>query len=127
MKRISVFLLALMVMGFMTSYAFAGSYSTTGGDTMTIDASGIPGADNLTFNPSPRVNMTGRSSAMGFAHNGVHQQALETEGGKAYGMASDTNRVFFVSVAADGSALVAVTTSNSDEFITNQSDYEPMQ
>lgn len=101
---------------------------TSAGDPITITptAANIPGAQPLVFKPSPQVVMSYYSNFNGFSLNAVHNAAIETPGGQAYGMASDTNKVYWVSVEAEGSALVAVATASSVEFEVTQATYNPM-
>ncbi|MCL7488664.1 MAG: hypothetical protein M8357_10885 [Desulfobulbaceae bacterium] len=127
MKRIMIYMVAMTISMLMVASANAVSVGVTAaGAQVTIEAAGIDGADPLVFNPSPQVQMSVISRASGFSLNGVHASALETAGGQAYGMADDTNKVFWISVQAENSTLVAVTTSSSDEFWTKQADYNPM-
>ena len=95
----------------------SGNIKANPGSTIEIDAStGIPGSDVMRFNPSPQVQMSWWTNRDGFAHNAVHTAAIETPGGMVYGMAGDTNKVFWMSAAPANFALTAVSTANSTEF-----------
>ena len=91
--------------------------ATEGADVIIVPGL-VPGARTLTFKPSPKVLMNGMSTPISFAHDAVHKAALGTSGGQEYGMAADTNKVFFQGVDTDTSgAVLAIKTSDSTEFV----------
>lgn len=103
--------IGLVMLGATTSSA--ATFSTTDGDVFTVPTTNVPGAAVFEFKPSPKVNMTGQSSSIGFAHDAVHMSALGVSGGQSYGMAGDTNKVFFKVVETSGDVLYTIATSNS--------------
>ncbi|MDW7773838.1 MAG: hypothetical protein SCH71_13205 [Desulfobulbaceae bacterium] len=128
MKRTTIFIMAMTISLLMLANANAQITVavTDPGEVIVIDPA-LTGADNLEFKPSPQVKMSVYSNVNGFSTNGVHGAALGTVGGQAFGMASDTTKVYWVSVAAEGSVLTGVTTASSAEFEVTQTTYNPMQ
>lgn len=119
MKKFSLLIFALIALGFCATNSFAASYSTsTAGASMTVTATSVSQADNLVFNPSPKVFMTGISSNTGFAHDAVHESALGQEGGQQYGMAADSNKVYYLK-ASNLSVVTTVTSTDSSFFSNN--------
>jgi hypothetical protein len=101
MKKIFC-LVGLSLCLFATNSAFAGSgdVSQTGGAgtavTIEVTAAGVPGASNIVFTPSSNVLMQGQSVATSWALDAVHSQALGKDNGQAYGMAADSNKMYFL-------------------------------
>ncbi len=127
MKRIMIFMAAMTISVFMV----ASSHAQTSGDTVAQGDPGdvvvieisLTGADDMEFKTSPQVEMSWVSDADGFAVNAAHAAAYEAPGGQAYGMAGDTNKVFWQSIEGM-TEIVEVTTPDSSEFET---DYQPMK
>jgi hypothetical protein len=88
------------------------------GETVTVDASTVPGAQDIEFNPSTNVVMTGASEATSFAIGAYHEQALNKTAGQSYGMAADTNSIFFQDLSPAGTGDGTVTGTNASEFTT---------
>jgi len=77
---------------------------TTGANGLvTIDASNVAGAPDLTFNPSSNVIMDGESSATAFQENAYHTSVLNKASGQAYGMSSSSNKVWFLDISTTSS------------------------
>lgn len=96
--------MAILALGFIASSAFATSFSqTAAGDavTMTVDTGLIPGATNVSFQPSAQVNMAGASETTSFALVSGHEAVRGKEAGQNYGMASDSSNVFWIAAPAD--------------------------
>ncbi len=96
--------------------AAAGDYSQPGanasekaGKLVTVDASGVAGANNITFKPSSGVIIAGKSFATNFIHGGYHLQADGKDAGQAYAMNGTSSYVYFAKLkdsdAAQGSTL----------------------
>ena len=88
---------------------------TTPGGVVTVAATAVAGAQPITFNPSTNVNMDGATSATAFAIDGWHEQAELKTAGQGYGMASDTNKMFFIDISQAISATT-ITGTNSGAF-----------
>ena len=131
MKRTMMIIMAMAFSMLMAVSANAGPIAggpTAPGATIEMDAStGIPGSEELVFNPSPQVEMVYYSNRDGFAHAAVHAAAKGTDGGMSYAMASDTNKVYWVTTSAETFTLVRPQTANSFEWETTQNAYNPMQ
>ena len=131
MNKVYTFMAAIGLVMFTATSSSAGlAYATaTPGAVMTITPTValVPGAAPLVFKPSPKVSMDGMSALTGFAHNGVHNAALAVSGGQKYGMASDTNKVYFAVVEATNSAISDITTSTSNFFNTAGNGFSVMQ
>ena len=100
-----------------TSTVYAAGTAVTNanpGEALTITGTGVPGAKNVVFTPSTNVNMSADSMATSFAVNGWHDQADQKKNGQAYGMAADSNKMFFLDIST--TAGVAVTATNSTAF-----------
>ncbi|RJX19225.1 MAG: hypothetical protein C4563_08330 [Desulfobulbus sp.] len=114
MKKFYAVVAAIGLVAAAATFSLAGStYSTDAGAVMTVPTGNVAGAGVLQFKPSPKVSMTGMSTDIGFAHDAVHDAALGVSGGQEYGMAADTNKVFFQMVEETGDTLYVIATSNS--------------
>ncbi len=112
------FLMAMALSLYMvaSAHAVAGSSVAAPGTPLTI-AIALTGAPDLIFKTSPQVGMTYISDAAGFSENAAHAAAYLTSGGQAYGMADDTNKIYWLSIETIA-AITAVTVASSVQFNT---------
>lgn len=71
------------------------------GQAVTIAVT-VPGAQDVSFNPSTNVIMSGQSDVTAFGVAGYHTQALGKDSGQAYLMTADENKMFFLDISANG-------------------------
>ena len=116
MKKQFIIGLAFISAMLFTASVYAADYeSANPGDSITIDASSVSGAQDPVFNPSPQVTILLNVGADKFATAAVHRQALDTTDGKEYGMAYDSTKIYFYDVSAV-TTVVDITTSSSTAF-----------
>ncbi|WP_136808426.1 hypothetical protein [Desulfosediminicola flagellatus] len=84
--------------------------ATTGDVTIEVTA-GNPTFD--AFKPSTNVIVSGATTANSFAVGAYHEQVLAKKSGKAFGMASDANEVYYLDISAAGTAAPTVTGTNA--------------
>ncbi len=111
---LQLFCVSLISIGFCGN-ALAGPFAnsgTLGGDDVEIESTDADRPD-MVFTPSPKVWVTGGTSVDSFAASAVHLGSQEKTGGQAYGMASDTNQLFWSDVSADGHTAVTATGSSA--------------
>lgn len=87
---------------------------TAAGDDVTIAVTaGNPTFDP--FKPSTNVVVSGATTAASFAVGAYHLQVLGKKSGKAFGMASDANEVYYLDISGTTTAPT-VTGTNSTAF-----------
>lgn len=109
-------LMAILALGFIASSASAKVFTQTApGDAvkMTVDKVKIPGAADVNFQPSSKVQMAGASQVTSFALISGHEAVRGKEAGQNYGMASDSSNVFWEQAPA---TFPTFTDSNSGPF-----------
>ena len=86
----------------------------TGGQvSFTITTPGAP--TPFTFNPSSNVAMAGVSVATAFQENAYHTAVLNKASGQSFGMASNSNKIWFNDISST-SSYTAPTGSTSATF-----------
>lgn len=117
-KTITSFM-AILALCFMASSASAVDATATAGAQLVIavDTGVIPGATNLTFQPSSQVSISASSERTNFAVAAGHDAVQGKEAGQNYGMASDSSNVWWISALATPYAAIDVT--NSSYFSAN--------
>jgi hypothetical protein len=100
MKKLAFGLaLGLSLMTFSSAQAGNLDIAAGGELDLAIETDAITGdVSNFKFKPSPSVRMIGESDDTGFAEAAVHLSAEGKPDGKAYGMASDSNQVWWMDV-----------------------------
>ena len=120
MKKIFCIIAGLLFCAFSTnsSYAASGDVTQTGGagGEMTIDTTNNAASADLKFNPSTNVVMMGQSSATSFAVAGFHNQANQKAKGQVYGMATDSNKMFFNDISSTAAPTDISTTTAAAAF-----------
>ena len=107
MKKKLLALCACVAFGMLASNSFAASGDMTRDDTgmITVDTTNMQNAgdiaDNITFQPSTNVRMTGLSSSTSFAQAGFHEQVEDKEGGRQFGMGADSNVIYWLNISED--------------------------
>jgi len=96
--------------------ASAIQFSAAGGDPVELDTAD-PNFDP--FTPSTNVSMSGQTAVAGYAANSWHIQVLTKKSGKAFGMSSDSNAVYWADISANDATVEAVDTSDSTYFDAN--------
>lgn len=93
--------MAILTTCLLTLSAQAAAITQAGGAgaVVTTGASGSGGA--LRFNPSPSVLMAGSSTETTFAIAAGHNQAVGKADGKAFGLAADSNKTYWLELTAD--------------------------
>lgn len=115
-KKLTSFM-AITVLLFCASMASAANMSQTdAGGAVTVDASNVTGANDVIFQPSSQVNISGASEETSFAAISGHQAVAGKEAGQNYGMAADSSNVFWLAAA---STFPTLTDTNSGYFSTN--------
>ena len=96
-----------------TSSVYAAVKNGTPGGVLNIPVTpaGVPGAQPIAFTPSTNVNMGADVVSTSFAINAWHDQADQKKNGQAYGMAADSNKMFFLDIS--GTAATAVSGTNA--------------
>ncbi len=119
MKKILLIATGILIFTPFIQNAFSAALSQSGGGgtAVTVDAGNVAGAQDVTFNPSTNVVMSGVANSTQYAIGAYHTQALEKASGQAYGMASDANKIYFMDISQTG-ATPAVTGSNATFFST---------
>jgi hypothetical protein len=115
MKKI---LIAIAGLSLCVTYAISANAAsltqTAAGDDVTITVTaGNPAFD--AFKPSTNVVMSGATTAASFAVGAYHSQVLGKTSGKAFGMASNANTVFFLDIATTTTAPT-ITGTNATAF-----------
>jgi hypothetical protein len=89
--------------------------SATAGAQLVIPVSTtvIPGASNLTFQPSAQVSISASSEQTSFAVESGHDAVQGKEAGQNYGMAADSSNVFWVNSVTEAYGTVAATNSTA--------------
>ena len=87
----------------------------------TNNVAGTPDFDP--FSPSTNVYMMGQTASSGFTIGALHDQVVGKKSGKAFGMASDSNKVYYLDISDEDTftsiAVVSATdTSDSSYFET---------
>ena len=90
----------------------------SGGAVTVVVTSGaaggtVPGAKNIDFNPSSNVNMSGASDSTSWAVAGYHTQADRKANGQQYGMAANSNAMWFRDISTAGFTVVNTTNSGA--------------
>ena len=124
MKKALLVLAAIVSMGFIatTTYAASGEIDQADNGMVTIDCTNMINAGdvaaNLEFQPSTNVILSGASSSTSFAAATYHEQVEDKDGGRQYGMAADTNVIFWLNISEDGNgqAVVDVAATTSAVF-----------
>lgn len=94
-----------------TSLATVNIENTEPGGVVSFSP-GVAGApDPIEFTPSTNVNIGGQSDATSFAINSWHEQASSKTAGQAYGMTSDSNKMFFMDISTTAGSAVTGTTA----------------
>jgi hypothetical protein len=115
MKK-ALFIPAVLICCFYTiSNAIAGTFTSEKGAQITIAADAVPGAQPIIFNPSTNVNVDGQSDSTSFAVTAWHEQAEGKSSGQAYGMAADSNKMFFIDIS-DANNIPSGVGTNSGDF-----------
>ncbi len=100
MKKYIYALACIAIIGFVTHNATASDVAQTNpGDQVTVSASSITGAPDLTFNPSTNVVINGTTADTAFQITGYHDSADQKKNGQAYGMASDVNKLYWLDIS----------------------------
>lgn len=113
MKKIIYIALGLFVCALSANNADAAALTQTGGagSTVNVDAAGVNGAQDINFNPSSNVLMTGVSEANIWKVVSHHTQANTKANGQQYGMHSDSNAMWFQDISGTtGAASISDTT-----------------
>lgn len=108
--------MAILALGLIVSSAFAATINFSGstGASITITPTAlVPGAQPLVFNPSSQVNISGGTERTGFAVYTGHEAVKGKDAGQNYGMASDSNDVFWIKAPATYAALSGKTNSTA--------------
>ena len=120
MKKTLSFLVAASVFGLLAMHtnamASVSVANTNPGDPVTVTPTNVSGAANLVFNPSTNVIIDGDSDETSFAIWGYHSQVLGKSSGQAYGMAADTNKLFFLDISGLSAAPTVTGTNAAAAF-----------
>lgn len=121
MKKILLIAAGILISTAPVHNAFAAALTQAGGagTAVTVVGTGVAGAQSIVFNPSTNVSMSGNSVATNFAIAGYHTQALRKASGQAYGMGSDSNKMYFQDISNSTAYTgVAAGTSQATSFTT---------
>jgi hypothetical protein len=104
---------------FTSSNVFAVDYSqgdigTAEANIVTIVTAGVADADNIRFQASAQVRMSGHSVATAFAHGAYHTQVEGKKNGRQFGMASDSSSTFWLDIEPDGSVVTVDFTQSAN-------------
>lgn len=115
MKIFLSILTFFMMLMFHQGVSFgADVHNPTPGSPLTIDATGnVPGSDIFVFHPSPYGMIAVKTRDDCFAAAAVNSQALGVEGGREYGMAADSKKVFNRSVLSLSGLTQPITSSSA--------------
>lgn len=97
----------------ITSTVQASMTQTNG--VVTITTAGVQGAQSIVFNPSSQVVMSGNTVSTSFVIASHHTQANLKKAGQQYGMAADSNSVWFKDIST-ATADVISTATNKNAF-----------
>ena len=122
MKKSSCLTLGACLIGIVTlcsnANAASGDVSQNAStNVVTIDTTNNTAAPDLTFNPSTNVAVAGESSATAFQINAYHTAVLNKTSGQSFGMASNSNKVWFDDISGDASYNTPTGTSTAN-FVT---------
>ncbi|MDD2464683.1 MAG: hypothetical protein PHI97_11870 [Desulfobulbus sp.] len=115
MKKILCMATGLLLCTFSAQNIFAAAFSGVSGADVTVSASNVSGATNITFTPSTNVNIYGTSVSTSFAAIAYHDQANQKKAGQAYGMTSDSNKMHFLDISSTA-APTSFTGTNEAAF-----------
>ena len=97
----------------------AAAFSQAADGKVTVSATGVQGAKDIEFNPSSQVKMSGASVSTSFAIAAYHTQANQKKAGQQYGMAAESNALWFKDISATAvTTLSAQTTNKASAFGT---------
>ncbi|MFV0438919.1 MAG: hypothetical protein ACK5PS_16185 [Desulfopila sp.] len=115
MRKISILTTALLLTSMFTVSAFAAP--------LTINNQATPGAPikitpvdttrAFNFNPSSNVVISMGSAKTGYALGAYHSAAVKSKVGQEYGLAADTMKMMYKSLAAADAAEVITATGSS--------------
>lgn len=109
MKKVLSILSILVLSLFLAYNAFAANYAQSD-NLVTVSATNVSTADDIVFQASAQVAMSGASEATSFAHAAHHNQALGKKHGRQFGMAADTSTIWWDDIE-DGTVLTITATS----------------
>lgn len=81
------------------------------GGPVTVSATNVSGAKSIVFTPSSNVVMTGVSEKTSWALGAYHTQAMNKKNGQGYGMAADSNKVWFQDISSATTLSITTTTA----------------
>lgn len=112
MKKRLIILSTIVFSLFLTHnvYAASGDY-TQAENIVTIDTTNVTDADDISFQASAQVNISGQSSATSFAHGAYHAQVEGKKNGRQFGMAADSSSIFWQEIETTAVATIDATTS----------------
>lgn len=113
-KKIGLTTIAVGMATLIFSFAQAADLDSDLGAQISFPPTLTSGAaPDFVFKPSPQVDMRGESDATGYAVGAAHHSALGKTDGKEYGMASDSNQVWWVDVSGEGTIIDVVGTNSA--------------
>lgn len=119
MKKTFSIVAGLLVCAFTIAGTVQAADLTQAADgAVTVDAGSVEGAKDIVFNPSSQVKMSGASETGNFAIAAYHTQAQNKKAGQQYGMASDSNALWFKDIS-ETTADTVDTTKAADAFGTD--------
>lgn len=116
MKKKLIYIAAISLGLFVSSNAIAADFTVTAADdgAVTMASNAANDGPAFRFIPSTNIVMDGGTTAAGesFVVSAYHTSVLAKSSGKGFGMASDTNAMYWIDLSASGAAatLVAVGT-----------------
>lgn len=116
MKKLIIAIAGLSLCATFAMNANATAFTqSAAGEDVTMTVTGSPAFDP--FTPSTNVVISGASVAEAFAVGAYHNQVLNKKSGKAFGMASDANSVYYLDIATGKTAAgMVITGTNSSAF-----------
>jgi hypothetical protein len=117
MKKILGLMIIMGCFLFVAGQSFANCdlANGSGGAAVECATDNVAGVSTFNFSPSPAVITDGDSFQNKFVIGAVHEQALDNTGGKEYGMAYDSTKVYWFDVSGTDT-MEAVTGSDSSIF-----------
>jgi len=115
MKKLLYITFGLFICALSVNNANAAALTQTGGAgsevTVVVNTANVPGAKSIIFNPSSNVNMSGASDSTSWALAGYHTQANQKANGQQYGMAANSNAMWFADISTTAAGTITGTTS----------------
>ncbi len=112
------FLAAIVFCIVTSNNAFAVAYAhPADSNLVTIVTDGVTDADDIIFQASAQVRMSGHSVATAFAHAAYHTQVEGKKNGRQFGMASDSSSTYWQDIETND--VITVTFTTSADFTGN--------